>query len=252
MNDEWEILPSVCFVKGACWYHAKHDKQKRLYCHAPQKPSSLLNGNGLCLHNLSGFKSDELAPAVLHQRIAKPVARKGFNTTPTLYWHRNCYTGADSANVQFGGRFKPKGPQTTAFYHQVMSLNRFDIRESVVSAFVREGVVSAEVADYWRVKWQEYFQAVELHKWTRGAIITPVWNALELQKDAMDGGKINVLVQRKRKVRCRVEVYMEVLYVNRTWSKLLYNIHTEDPDRYGYRLKAIPAFKQIPTRSRGR
>jgi hypothetical protein len=145
LNPKWPICASVRMtwqgglVICTCRHHDDTKKRSYLYSHVPRKPDGF---------NLSSVHTDELAHAVMKSCVARPVCKKGMNTTPSLHVFRSDYAGCDSGDVidGVGARFGNNGIRFMNFIHESESLNREDIKE-LCAFYLKQGLITQKTID---------------------------------------------------------------------------------------------------------
>jgi hypothetical protein len=232
LNPKWPICASVRMtwqgglVICTCRHHDDTKKRSYLYSHVPRKPDGF---------NLSSVHTDELAHAVMKSRVARPVCKKGMNTTPSLHVFRSDYAGCDSGDVidGVGARFGNNGIRFMNFIHESESLNREDIKE-LCAFYLKQGLITQDTIDDWES--EKELRCGDMMNSIRGSTYTPTWNAIHMQKVSTENDEITVKIKKKDKGI----VYDEFDEVRRTWAGSIYNMQVEDGEGYGWRMKAIP------------
>ena len=84
----------------------------------------------------------------MKSRVARPVCKKGMNTTPSLHVFTSDYAGCDSGDVidGVGARFGNNGIRFMNFIHESQSLNREDTKE-LCAFYLKQGLMTQETID---------------------------------------------------------------------------------------------------------
>ena len=231
LNEQWPVMPTMSMVRGAgamiccCRHHQNDSVRKRLYAHPPRK----MKGIG----NLSSVHADQLSPCVLQQRMVHPLRRTKYGVTPATSNFRMSYSGGDTTDFSYGGRFSASTLQHSSMLHIQHSLAGRPDMLKVLDRYEKEGIVSTSVKEsFLRVHNENSITEDYMSKFTRGASGCPVWNALKLQQAAsvVEFISIDPILSNKQPqfVTCK-----------RTWCAATYNVNVEDGYGYGCRLKAI-------------
>jgi len=236
MNDDWKVLPSVLLVPGkglcalCCRHHASSSSQRRLYTHPPKKIENIL----------SSTRPDCLSHCVLKPRVASTVQGKKYNTSMQANYLTCGYAGCDSANVCLNGKFNI--PSLMLFKHEVLSFcGRRDLRD-LASAKVREGKITSELREQWEDEAVKKYGAKQdmLSLASRGSTYVPTINALLLQKHSTEESRIDAVVKIRQSAgdqESEVDASLE-----RSWTPVIYNVQTQDPEGYGAIMKGIKPY----------
>jgi hypothetical protein len=144
MNPKWPVWPCVVLEEGeglmvmVCQHHVKHSNTKRLYCHPPQKPNNIL----------SSERSDQLCLGQAQPRTVGNMKASKYNTTMMMTSHQYTFSGADSFYLTSEPHVLSLS--VMLMLHKTQSIAKWNDINSLILQFVRDGMMNAELAKYFR------------------------------------------------------------------------------------------------------
>ena len=229
MNEEWPIRPTVLVdPEGVLWVchcrnHRTFQSMKHLHFHLPKKPG----------HNLSPEEPDQLCSVVVNPQTLRKTKPSAYSTSFRMQSLNTNFQGISSAKVSLdGGNFTA---QRRAMLTECEGLSlrcRGDIK-SLGERLIEKGSVQDS---YLRgtVKRSERLHSEEdLEDARHGATYITMEDNLDLQQLSSESGKIHVYKEDEEMIVC-----------SRTWAPRIMYMRTEDSSGYGYRMKALGAYKQ--------
>ncbi len=230
LNDEWEVLPSVCFIedKPTCLTCRDHENGcRKFYCHHCRQPS----------HNLSAARSDQLAHAVIRPRTIRPMKSSTYSNTFQMHEQRGCFNGLDTCSVTNYGNFA-----FTSYLleeNEARSIwNRPDIN-ALLTQLAEDGVISHYIANERRKTARDLCQSIDFTKFTSGGSYVPLNTAILIQKQLYEKDVPIVWDDRGN------ELPSNTLFSKRPFSAYLYPVHVHHA--YGATVPTLPCVKSKTT-----
>ena len=140
------ILPSIAFIKDkgpcvlTCRYH--NGGSSELYLHPPLNPIN---------DNLCSIRSDQLAPAVVAPRSAKPMKLNKYSTTFQMYEVQGNFDGLDSCHLLSYGNLNHKSDMS--FNSEILQLiGRSDIQKKLDCLLLENKISIDDYQNYMKAK----------------------------------------------------------------------------------------------------
>ena len=91
-NEDWKVLPSICFIQGVprvltCRDH--NGGSKLFHIHGCRQPN----------HSLASLKPDQLCHGVLKTRTIKPMQKRIYSNAYQMHEQRGSFNGIDTCNL---------------------------------------------------------------------------------------------------------------------------------------------------------
>jgi hypothetical protein len=163
MNPKWPVQPCVVLEEGeglmamVCRHHVKHSDTKRLYLHPPRKPNNIL----------SSERSDQLCPCQAQPRTVGNMKASKYNTTMMMTSQQYTFSGADSFYLTSEPQFSSLSVMLMT--HETQSIAKRNDINSLISQFVRDGMMNAELAKNLRERAAEDYPEGSLQKYIESA-----------------------------------------------------------------------------------
>jgi len=180
MNPKWPVQPCVVLEEGeglmamVCRHHVKHSDTKRLYLHPPRKPNNIL----------SSERSDQLCPCQAQPRTVGNMKASKYNTTMMMTSQQYTFSGADSIYLTSEPQFSSLSVMLMT--HETQSIAKRNDINSLISQFVRDGMMNAELAKNLRERAAEDYPEGSLQKYIESATYVNLRDCMLFQKKGRD------------------------------------------------------------------
>ncbi len=153
-----------------CRHHIKHSNAKRLYLHPPRKPSNIL----------SSERSDQLCPCQAQPRTVGNMKASKYNTTMIMTSQQYTFSGTDSFYLTSEPQFSSL--LVMLMTHKTQSIAKRNDINSLISQFVRDGMMNAELAKNLRRRAAEDYPEGNLQKYIESATYVNLRDCMLFQK----------------------------------------------------------------------
>ena len=233
MNPKWPVRPCVVLEEGeglmamVCRHHMKHSDTKRLYLHPPRKPNNIL----------SSERSDQLCPCQAQPRTVGNMKASKYNTTMMMTSQQYTFSGADSFYLTSEPQFSSLSVMLMT--HETQSIAKRNDINSLISQFVRDGMMNAELAKNLRERAAEDYPEGSLQKYIESATYVNLRDCMLFQKKGRDES-VDVVVRRSVGFGRYRE---EVTTCRCSWLPTINAIQVEDSNGHGYPFSPVENYK---------
>ena len=186
MNPKWRIRPCVMMTENdglmvmVCRHHEKYSCMKRLTVHPPRKPDNILSAEA----------PDQLCPCQIQPRTVQPLKVGKNNTSMGMRLQQISFSGADSFRILTDSPFTRLSRML--LNHESLSISMRQDINALLSQYVNEGVVSADLAENLRIHARNKYPAEKVSKYIQYATYVPLRDSMLFQMYNSSDMKVDV------------------------------------------------------------